>query len=145
MSENLSVEMDLTAILAVVEQDLRLIQRLQDLAADYGLTLHLTRSAHEAILYLRGIGIYSNRIRYPLPGLVLLDTENGEASDLELLSWIRENEQFRPLPVGLLASEPPHKLHVTCAIDPECFIVERDSLWELPGLAWEVFFQKTAV
>src|SRR5262252_2345914 len=122
--------MDSTGILAVVENDLRLIWQLQELCGDYALKLSVARSAEEAMLYLRGVGIYASREQYPLPGLVLLDTESSHAADLSTLSWLRENPVFRKLPVGLLTSEPPHKVRVACAIDPECFIIDRASLWE---------------
>jgi hypothetical protein len=128
-----------SSILAVIEQDLRLIWRLQELCGDYGLKLNIGRSAEEAILYLRGIGIYANRLEYPLPGLILLDTENASA-DLSMLAWLRENPRFSELPVGLLCQEPPHKVRVACAIDPNSFVIDRSSLWELPALAWQIFF-----
>jgi CheY-like chemotaxis protein len=129
-----------TAIVAVVEQDLQLIFRLQELCSDYGLKLIVARSPEEATLYLRGVGIYANRMRYPLPGLIVLDTESSGAGDLAMLAWLREHPQFRSIPVGLLALEPPHKVHVACAIDPDCFIIDRNSLWELPTVAWQIFF-----
>jgi len=129
-----------TAILAVVEQDLNLIFRLQELCSDYGLKLTVARSPEEAMLYLRGIGIYANRMRDPLPGLVLLDTEHRGAGALTMLSWLREHPEYSDIPVGLLALEPPHKVHVACAIDPDCFIIDRNSLWELPAVAWQIFF-----
>ena len=129
-----------TAILGVVEDDLHLIFRLQELCGDYGLKLIVARSPEETRLYLRGVGIYANRMRYPLPGLILLDTESRGAGDLAMLAWLREHPQFRTVPVGLLALEPPHKVHVACAIDPDCFVIDRDSLWELPTVAWQIFF-----
>jgi hypothetical protein len=129
-----------TVILAVVEQDLQLIFRLQELCADYGLKLCITRSTEEAVLYLRGVGIYANRTSHPLPGMVLLDTDSCSAADLKLLEWLRDHTEFRSTPVGMLADEPPHKVHVACALDPECFIIDRKSLWELPSVAWQVFF-----
>jgi hypothetical protein len=135
-----------TAIVAVVEQDLHLIFRLQELCGDYGLKLIVARSPEESMLYLRGVGIYANRMRYPLPGLILLDTESRSAGDLAMLAWLREHPQFKTIPVGLLALEPPHKVHVACAIDPDCFIIDRNSLWELPTVAWQIFFPwKTAL
>ena len=129
-----------TAIVAVVEQDLQLIFRLQELCGDYGLKLMVARGPEEAMLYLRGVGIYANRMRYPLPGLILLDTQSPSAGDLAMLAWLREHPQFANIPVGLLAVGPPHKVHVACAIDPDCFIIDRNSLWELPTLAWQIFF-----
>jgi hypothetical protein len=124
----------------VIEQDLQLIFKLQDACEDYGLKLTIARSADEATLYLRGIGVYGDRETYPVPGLILLDTESRNAVDLRVLEWVRESPRFRKVPVALLAHEPPHKARVSCAIDPDSFVIDRTSLWELPSVAWQVFF-----
>jgi hypothetical protein len=116
------------AVLAVVQKDLQLNVRLRTLAARLSFNLLITRSAQEATLYLRGIGVYQNRINFPLPGLVVLDCENQDASDLKLLSWIRETNPFQRLPVVLLTQEPPHNVHLICALDPVSFMVDRNDL-----------------
>ncbi|HEV8543970.1 MAG TPA: hypothetical protein VGR78_16385 [Verrucomicrobiae bacterium] len=127
-------------ICAVVEQDLRLIRRLREFASDCGFNLHITRSSEETILYFRDVGIYGDRAHYPLPSMTVLDTGNEGASDLELLGWLRQERQFRKMPIVLLAREPPHKVRVACALDTLCFLADRETLWELPGLAWRLLF-----
>jgi DNA-binding response OmpR family regulator len=124
-----------TAILAVVEKDLELIGRLRAFGEAHRIRMTVARSAQEAILFLRGVGVYQNRAIYPEPSAVLLDSGNAEASDLEVLEWIRENSFFHNLPVGILTHEEAHDLHVLCAIDPASFVVNRTNLFELPDLA----------
>jgi CheY-like chemotaxis protein len=54
--------------------------------------------------YLAGIGAYSNREKYPLPQLILLDVKMPCLGGLEVLKWVRRNELFRDTPVLMLTS-----------------------------------------
>jgi DNA-binding response OmpR family regulator len=58
----------------------------------------------EAVVYLAGEGRYADRLRYPLPGLVLLDLKLPRRSGLEVLQWLREQQVLRRLPVVVLSS-----------------------------------------
>jgi CheY-like chemotaxis protein len=131
-------------VLAVVEKDLDLISRLRRFADQTGIRMLVARSAEEAILYIRGIGVYQDRARYPQPSIVLLDSRNADCSDLEVLGWIRLNSGDRDLRVGILTSEESHELHVLCAIDPASFIVNRATLFDLADLAGGVPFTEAA-
>lgn len=57
-----------------------------------------------AIEYLAGTGQYSNRTKYPLPCLVLLDLKLPRASGMEVLEWIRSQPTVCTLPVLMLTS-----------------------------------------
>ena len=132
--------MENLTVCALIEHDLQLIRRLRDLVSDCGFDLQMTRSCNEAILYLRGVGIYANRERYPLPQMMVLDTKSDAGSDLELLAWLRSEGGFLKMPVILLISLPAPAATVACALDQFCFFVNRETLWELPSLAWRLFF-----
>lgn len=60
--------------------------------------------ASEAIAYLSGTGKYSDRIRYPMPRLVLLDLNMPEISGFDMLKWIRTTAGMSRLPVLVLTS-----------------------------------------
>ena len=67
-------------------------------------TLKAVPDGEQAIDYLAGTGKFTDRLRYPLPALVLLDINMPKASGLEVLQWIRQQPQFKSLPVVMLTS-----------------------------------------
>jgi CheY-like chemotaxis protein len=58
----------------------------------------------QAIAYLKGEGTYSNRLRSPLPSLVLLDLKLPRKGGFEVLEWIRGEESLKELPVIVMSS-----------------------------------------
>jgi CheY-like chemotaxis protein len=55
----------------------------------------------EAIAYLIGAGIYSNRRRYPLPDVLLLDLKMPKVDGFAVLEWLKSQPNFKPLIVVL--------------------------------------------
>ena len=130
-------------MLAVVQSDLPLICELRTAWEDAGPgLLRVARNAQEAILYLRGVGIYANRHAFPLPNLVALDCSNSNGSDLEVLAWLRETPEFENIPVALLCPEEHRRCGMLCALDRFCFLVDRKQLHELLKLG-ELLFPRT--
>lgn len=54
--------------------------------------------------YLAGEGEFSNRGRYPLPNLILLDIKLPRMNGLDLLEWIRSVPDHVKLPAMILSS-----------------------------------------
>lgn len=71
-----------------------------------GLTcdLHVVGDGDEAIAYLNGDQQFANRQAHPVPKLVLLDLKMPRVSGFEVLSWVRQAEKYRQLPVVVLTS-----------------------------------------
>lgn len=124
--------MEKPCILAVIQSDLPLICQLRTAWEDTGLgTLRVTRNTQEAILYLRGVGVYADRASFPLPQLVALDCSNPSPCDLEVLGWLRESPEFFTMPVALLCPSRGGSLDPVFALDPFCYLVDRKRLDEL--------------
>lgn len=52
--------------------------------------LKIARYGNEAVLYLKGVGIYGDRTTYPLPRVIVLDLDLPDGSALAVLGWIRQ-------------------------------------------------------
>ena len=65
--------------------------------------LRVIRNGRDAVDYLAGNGRFSDRQRYPLPSLVLLDLHLPAVSGMEVLEWIRQQPQFQLLPVVIFS------------------------------------------
>lgn len=66
--------------------------------------LRVVRDGQEAIDYLSGAGEFSDRTRYPLPCLILLDLKLPRKDGFEVLAWIRQDPKLRLLQVIVLTS-----------------------------------------
>lgn len=66
--------------------------------------LQVVRSVDEAIWYLGGEGLFSNRIEFPLPSLVLLDLKMPRRNGFELIEWVRSQPSMDALRIVVLSS-----------------------------------------
>ena len=66
--------------------------------------LKTVADGEEAIAYLSGTGRYSDRERYPIPGLVFLDLNLPRLSGMKVLEWIRAQPEYVNLPVVIYSS-----------------------------------------
>ena len=119
-------------ILAII-YDLDFITRVRNaFALEPGAGLYVCRSAEEAKLLLRGIGIYAERQHYPLPRLILLDTMTPDGADHKLLEYLCANPDFPNVPVILLAADPAQPgLQELLDHGANGLVVKRDSSAEL--------------
>src|SRR5581483_11716036 len=58
----------------------------------------------EAIDYLKGVGPYEDRARFPFPDFVFLDIKMPQVSGFEVLHWIRRQERFPSIFVMMLSA-----------------------------------------
>ena len=66
--------------------------------------IHVVHDGHEAIEYLSGEGKFSDRRRFPLPYLFLLDLKMPRRTGLDVLEWLQQQPELRCLPVVVLSS-----------------------------------------
>lgn len=67
-------------------------------------SLHVVEDGRLALHYLEGSGPYSDRQRFPLPDVVLLDLKLPHVHGLDVLRWIRARPEFQTLCVVILTS-----------------------------------------
>ncbi len=66
--------------------------------------LEIVRNGREAINYLSGEASYANREEHPLPFLMLLDLKMPYVDGIEVLQWLRQRPELRPMMVVVLTS-----------------------------------------
>jgi CheY-like chemotaxis protein len=67
-------------------------------------TLQIASTGPQAIAYLAGTDIFSDRTIYPLPTVVLLDINLPGCSGFDVLKWLREQPEYMHLPVIMFSS-----------------------------------------
>lgn len=63
-----------------------------------------------ALAYLTGVAEYSDRTRFPLPILIVLDLKLPGLKGLELLPLIRRTRDVKAIPVVILTSEEDERI-----------------------------------
>ena len=57
----------------------------------------------EIIQYLKGEGAYHDRIKFPLPDLLIVDLKMPRMDGFQVISWLRQEPKFARLPVVMLS------------------------------------------
>lgn len=66
--------------------------------------LRAVRDGQEGVDYLSGEGEFSDRRRFPLPCLIILDLKMPRKNGIEFIEWLRGEPRFRRVPVLMLSS-----------------------------------------
>ncbi|MCR4296593.1 MAG: response regulator [Elusimicrobia bacterium] len=98
--------MPLRPVVLLVEDDPDDAFLLQDACKRLGHEemLRVVRDGEEAIAYLLGQGAFADRLRFPLPRLILLDLKLPRISGLEVLDWRRGQGRLKNIPVIVLTA-----------------------------------------
>ncbi|MFQ5795054.1 MAG: response regulator [Candidatus Bipolaricaulia bacterium] len=76
--------------------------------------VHVVRDGQEALDYLFGRGPFTDRKRYPLPRLILLDLNLPKVDGFEVLEHIKSTPVLRRIPVVILTSSITRQDLVRC-------------------------------
>lgn len=85
------------------EDDVFIFQRALA-AAKITNPLQIVNDGESTLAYLAGTGGYADRIRFPVPMLVMLDLKMPRVNGLEILKWIREQRHLDGVSVVVLTS-----------------------------------------
>lgn len=66
--------------------------------------VQVAKDGEMAVDYLSGVEPYSNRAKYPLPVMILLDLHLPGKSGLEVLAWLRQQPILKDVPVVVLSA-----------------------------------------
>jgi CheY-like chemotaxis protein len=123
-----------TGSIFLIENDKDFIYRLEQAfrRANIRNPVKTARYGDEAILYLKGVGIYQDRRTYPIPSLVILDMTNPDGSSMGVLSWLQEQPDFGDVPILVLTDgEPGYQLRELLDAGANAFVISRNDLDDL--------------
>jgi CheY-like chemotaxis protein len=60
------------------------------------------RDGEEAMAYLAGIGSYADRVKNPIPAVILLDLNLPKFNGYQLMLWLRTQPEIKRIPVIVL-------------------------------------------
>src|SRR4029077_17895937 len=66
--------------------------------------LQEVRNGEEAIAYLKGEGAYCDRIKFPLPPVMLLALDMPKKNGFDVLAWVRAQPVLKRLAIIILTS-----------------------------------------
>src|SRR5438552_3819292 len=66
--------------------------------------VQVVSDGQEAIAYLKGEGQYSDRVKHPLPAVILLDINMPRKNGFEVLEWLRQQPTLKRLVVIVLTT-----------------------------------------
>ncbi len=79
--------------------------------------IQILSSGEDLVAYLQGDGLYQDRTRYPLPGLVLLDLKMPKMDGFEVLEWLKAHPEHADVPIVVLSGFVDMVEQVTRAYD----------------------------
>lgn len=91
-------------LLAEDDEDDQLIVRKAFNKARFRSPLHIVDNGRELLDYLKGRGVYQDRTKFPLPGLILLDLNMPIMSGEEALANIKADQELQHIPVVVLTT-----------------------------------------
>ena len=77
--------------------------------------MQILSSGEDLVAYLQGDGLYRDRSRYPLPGLVLLDLKMPKMDGFAVLEWLKAHPEHGAVPIVVLSGFVDMVEHVTRA------------------------------
>ncbi len=72
--------------------------------AKCSLLLQEVRNGEEAVAYLNGTGPYTDREKFPLPSLMLLDLNMPKKNGFEVLAWVRVQPGLKRLAIIIMTA-----------------------------------------
>jgi CheY-like chemotaxis protein len=121
-----------TILLADDSESDILLMRMAFEQTGFLIPLQEVHNGAEAIAYLRGTAPYDDRVRFPLPTLMLLDLNMPMKDGFDVLSWARAQPGLKRLSIVVLsASSRPQDIERAFDAGASAFMVKPRTFDEL--------------
>jgi CheY-like chemotaxis protein len=101
--------------------------------------LYSVNDGDEAIAFLEGEGIYSDRTRFPYPGILLLDLKMPKVSGFAVLAWIKAHPEHQDVGVIVLTgSDDTRELAEAYQLGAISFLIKRSSMTGILSLLSDI-------
>jgi CheY-like chemotaxis protein len=105
------------------EDDIQLLNRMFKRARILN-PVHAVQSVEDAICYLTGEGVYSDRETYPFPALILVDLHLPDGSGFDVLRWIKKHSLPASLAVVVLSGSDVHAFRQAYELGAHSFLTK---------------------
>lgn len=103
--------------------------------AGFSNPLETLRNGEEAIAYLAGEGDYRDRVKFPLPMVVLMDLKMPKKNGFDVLTWLRGQLVLGRIPIIVLtASTQAEDVQRAYELGANSFLVKPAALADLTAM-----------
>ena len=127
----------MNAMILVVEDDENDLMFVKMAMKKAGVTnpIQVARDGKEVLDYFQGNGKFADRAEFPLPYLVLLDLKLPYVMGLDVLTWIRDQPQFKStIVIVLTSSRYTEDIGLAYQFGANAYLVKPADLNELEGM-----------
>jgi CheY-like chemotaxis protein len=97
--------------------------------------LHFVQDGQEVLDYLEGAGQFADRVRHPLPHLVLLDLHMPRLDGFEVLQWVRSKPHLGDLVLIIFSSSGDSRdMKKAYRLGANSYMIKPHSMEELMAL-----------
>src|SRR5215831_9238342 len=88
-------------------------------------SLRFVRDGQEAIDYLQGMGRFADRVKFPLPRLMVLDLKLPLVNGFEVIAWVRRQPGLKQMPIIVLTgSDEPRDMNCARELGANCCFIK---------------------
>lgn len=105
-----------------------------------GHQIHPVRDGREALSYLCGEGEFEDRVKFPLPNVIITDLKMPFMGGFELLKWLREHPECSVIPTIVFSSSRREEdVREAYRLGASSYITKPTSIVELTAIMRSIF------
>jgi CheY-like chemotaxis protein len=97
--------------------------------------VHIVADGEQVIEYLKGVGRYEDRQKYPFPSVLFTDIKMPRMDGFQVLRWIREHPQHAMTPTTVFSSsDSPRDIRLAYELGANAYMVKPSRFEELKDM-----------